>query len=385
MSPFSFSVTHRDGRARRGVLTTAHGAVETPVFMPVGTQGAVKALTPRDLTDVGAGIVLGNTYHLHLRPGDELIRRRGGLHRFMGWDGPILTDSGGYQVFSLAHRRKLTEDGVEFQSHLDGRRHRLTPELAVDIQLNLGSDIAMVLDECPGLPAPRAEIEASMQRTVRWARRARDRYLFRRGRIDEAGLPTPAQAQFGIVQGGSDAGLRAESAEATTHLGFDGYAIGGLSVGESPAVMYAVIDSTAPLLPEAQPRYLMGVGTPLDLVEGIARGIDMFDCVMPTRDARNGRLFTRQGPINIKNARYAEDDGPVDPACGCYTCRRFSRAYLRHLFQAREMTGGTLNTLHNLYFYLDTMGRVREAISFGAFEKFRQDFHRTFSSHPLTA
>jgi queuine tRNA-ribosyltransferase len=382
---FSFTLTHRDGQARRGVLTTAHGAVETPAFMPVGTQGAVKALTPRDLTDIGAGIILGNTYHLHLRPGDELIRRRGGLHRFVGWDGPILTDSGGYQVFSLAVRRKLTEDGVEFQSHLDGSRRLLTPELVVDIQLNLGSDIAMVLDECPALPAPLDALEASMHLTARWARRCRDRFMA--GRDERgAGEGRPVtQAQFGIVQGGSDAGLRAQSVELTRQIGFDGYAIGGLSVGEPADVMYSTIEHTAPLLPEAQPRYVMGVGTPLDLVESVARGVDMFDCVMPTRDARNGRLFTRQGPINIKNARYAEDDGPVDPACGCYTCRRFSRAYLRHLFVAKEMTGGTLNTLHNLYFYLDTMGRVREAIVFGTFEKFRQEFHRIFASRPLTA
>jgi queuine tRNA-ribosyltransferase len=380
-------ITHRDGLARRGVVSTAHGVVETPVFMPVGTQGTVKALTPRDLTDVGATIMLANTYHLHLRPGDELIHRRGGLHRFSGWGGPILTDSGGYQVFSLAGRRKLTEEGVEFQSHLDGSRRLLTPESVVDIQLNLGSDVAMVLDECPALPASRDVLEASVERTAAWARRCRDRFLARRETAIGSGASGPAalQAQFGIVQGGSDEGLRARSVELTRRIGFEGYAIGGLSVGEPTDVMYTVIGHTAPLLPEAQPRYLMGVGTPLDLVESVARGVDMFDCVMPTRDARNGRLFTRQGPLNIKNACYAEDDGPVDPACGCYTCGRFSRAYLRHLFMAKEMTGPTLNTLHNLYFYLDTMKRVRDAITFGTFEEFRQDFHRTFSSRPLTA
>jgi queuine tRNA-ribosyltransferase len=374
-------VTHRDGAARRGVLTTAHGVVETPVFMPVGTQGVVKAMTPRDLEEAGASIILGNTYHLHLRPGDDLIRRRGGLHRFIGWNRPILTDSGGYQVFSLAHRRRLSEAGVEFQSHLDGSRHLLTPESAADIQLNLGSDIAMVLDECPALPAERDVLERSIALTAGWARRARAHFLEARPRSEHG----QGQLQFGIVQGGTDPALREASARLTIEVGFDGYAIGGLSVGEPNDIMYKVIAHTTPFLPDGQPRYLMGVGTPIDLIEAVASGIDMFDCVMPTRNARNGRLFTGQGPINIKNARYAEDDGPVDPACRCYTCRTFSRAYLRHLFVAGEMTAGTLNTLHNLSFYLDTMRRVREAIAFGTFEKFRQDFHRTFVSRPLTA
>jgi len=376
-----FTVTHRDGAARRGVLTTAHGLVETPVFMPVGTQGVVKATTPRDLVEVGASIILGNTYHLHLRPGDELIRRRGGLHRFIGWDRPILTDSGGYQVFSLADRRTLSDEGVEFQSHLDGSRHLLTPESAADIQLNLGSDIAMVLDECPALPAPREDLDRSVALTARWARRAREHFLKQRP-LSEHGA---GQLQFGIVQGGTDQELRETSARLTLEVGFDGYAIGGLSVGEPGDIMYKVIAQTAPALPVGQPRYLMGVGTPIDLIEAVASGVDMFDCVMPTRNARNGRLFTSQGPINIKNARHAEDDGPVDPACRCYTCRTFSRAYLRHLFMAGEMTAGALNTLHNLSFYLDTMGRVREAIVFGTFQKFRQEFHRTFASRPVIA
>lgn len=383
---FTFTVTHTDGAARRGTLTTAHGTIETPVFMPVGTQGVVKAITARDLKDLGASIILGNTYHLHLRPGDELIARRGGLHAFAGWDRPILTDSGGYQVFSLAHRRKLAEAGVEFQSHLDGSRRLLTPESVVDIQLNLGSDIAMVLDECPALPAPRGLLEESVRLTARWARRGRDHFLARRAHAQagqQNGASALTQAQFGIVQGGTEPDLRALSAELTREIGFEGYAIGGLSVGETNDTMYKVIEGTAPLLPAGQPRYLMGVGTPIDLVEAVARGIDMFDCVMPTRNARNGRLFTRQGTLNIKNARHAEDDGPVDEACGCYTCRHFSRAYLRHLFLAGEMTGGTLNTVHNLFFYLDTMGRVREAIAFGTFEKFRQEFLRTFLSRPL--
>jgi queuine tRNA-ribosyltransferase len=377
----AFTLTHQDGAARRGQLVTAHGTIETPVFMPVGTQGSVKAMTPRDLVEVGASIVLGNTYHLHLRPGDELIHRRGGLHRFIGWDRPILTDSGGYQVFSLADRRVLTEAGVEFQSHLDGSRHLLSPESAVDIQLNLGSDIAMVLDECPALPAERDAMNRSVDLTARWARRCRQRFLVCRSGSDTG----RGQLQFGIVQGGVDAELRAKSAALTVEVGFEGYAIGGLSVGEPNDTMYKVIEQTTPLLPAGQPRYLMGVGTPTDLIEAVARGVDMFDCVMPTRNARNGRLFTSQGAINIKNATHAEDDGPVDPACGCYTCRTFSRAYLRHLFMAGEMTSGVLNTLHNLFFYLDTMRRVREAITFGTFEKFRQEFHRTFSSRPLIA
>jgi queuine tRNA-ribosyltransferase len=376
-----FTLTHQDGAARRGRLVTAHGTIETPVFMPVGTQGAVKAMTPRDLNDVGASIILGNTYHLHLRPGDELIQRRGGLHRFIGWDRPILTDSGGYQVFSLADRRVLTEAGVAFQSHLDGSHRLLTPESAVDIQLNLGSDIAMVLDECPALPAERDAMDRSVDLTARWAHRCREHFLRRRSGSDTG----RDQLQFGIVQGGVDPELRAKSARLTVEVGFEGYAIGGLSVGEPNDDMYKVIAHTAPLLPAGQPRYLMGVGTPIDLVEAVARGVDMFDCVMPTRNARNGRLFTSQGAINIKNACHTEDDGPVDPACGCYTCRTFSRAYLRHLFMAGEMTAGVLNTVHNLFFYLDTMRRVREAIVFGTFEKFRQDFHRTFSSRPLIA
>jgi queuine tRNA-ribosyltransferase len=346
--------------------------------MPVGTQGAVKALTPRDLEDIGASIILGNTYHLMLRPGDELIARRGGLHKFIAWKKPILTDSGGYQVFSLAERRKINENGVQFRSHLDGSAHLLTPERAVEIQANLGSDIAMVLDECPALPSTPEIIDKSLQLTARWAARCRERFSTMRKES-----PGPLQMQFGIVQGGTFAELRAKSAELTVSIGFEGYAIGGLSVGEPNQVMYEVVEKTTPHLPANQPRYLMGVGTPIDLVECVARGVDMFDCVMPTRNARNGQLFTSQGPINIKNAQYAEDDGPVDPACGCYTCRTFSRAYLSHLYRAGEMTAATLNTLHNLSFYLDTMSRIREAISFGRFEDFRHSFHQTFTRRAL--
>jgi queuine tRNA-ribosyltransferase len=375
-----FTLTHTDGAARRGLLSTPHGTVETPAFMPVGTQGAVKAMTARQLEEVGAGMILGNTYHLYLRPGDGLIARRGGLHRFTGWTGPMLTDSGGYQVFSLAHRRKIEEQGVHFRSHIDGSAHLLTPEKAVEIQANLGADIAMVLDECPALPSTAGVIDTSLELTARWAARCRARF---REIYDAGGVPNPGQAQFGIVQGGVSPDLRRKSAELTVAIGFEGYAIGGLSVGEPNQAMYDVVEHTAPLLPVDQPRYLMGVGTPVDLVESVARGVDMFDCVLPTRNARNGQLLTSEGPLNVKNAQYAEDDRPVDPACGCYTCRHFSRAYLRHLFMAGEMTGGTLNTLHNLSFYLDTMRRIREAIAFGRFEEFRQGFHRTFTRRAL--
>jgi queuine tRNA-ribosyltransferase len=374
-----FSLTHTDGAARRGVLQTAHGTIETPAFMPVGTQGAVKALTPQHLEEIGASVILGNTYHLMLRPGDELIARRGGLHKFIGWKKPILTDSGGYQVFSLAERRKIDENGVEFRSHLDGSPHLLTPERAVEIQANLGSDIAMVLDECPALPSTEEVIDKSLELTARWAQRCRERFFSLR----KNGPDPVSQLQFGIVQGGTFLELRAKSSELIVSIGFDGYAIGGLSVGEPNETMYQVVEATTPRLPADQPRYLMGVGTPIDLVESVARGIDMFDCVLPTRNARNGQLFTSEGTLNIKNAQFSEDDGPADPACNCYTCRNFSRAYLSHLFRAGEMTGGTLNTLHNLSFYLDTMRRIREAIAFGRFEDFRQSFHQTFARRAL--
>jgi queuine tRNA-ribosyltransferase len=342
-------------------------------------------MTPRDLEALGATIVLGNTYHLFLRPGDELIARRGGLHRFMSWPRPLLTDSGGYQVFSLADRRAIGEDGVVFKSHLDGTTHALTPERAVDVQSRLGSDIAMVLDECPALPAGEDVLAQSIALTARWAQRCRDR--MRQLRDDPpagVAVTNPSQSQFGIVQGGTSSVLRARSVELTRAIGFEGYAIGGLSVGETPDAMYQTVEFTAPLLPDAQPRYLMGVGTPLDLVECVQRGIDMFDCVLPTRNARNGHLFTSEGVVRIKNAQYAEDDRPLDAACTCYTCRTFSRAYLRHLFIAGEIVGSTLNTLHNLYFYLDTMRRIRDAISFGTFEKFRQTLRQSFSRRSLT-
>jgi len=372
---FGFQVTHTEGRARAGVLSTAHGDVETPAFMPVGTQGAVKGVTHRDLESLGAGILLSNTYHLYLRPGDDLIARRGGLHRFIGWTRPILTDSGGYQVFSLSARRTVTEEGACFRSHLDGSEHLLTPEKAADIQSQLGSDISMVLDECLALPADAPAVRASMERTLRWACRARDRFLALRDGLVPGVLSTnPGQAQFGIVQGGVYPDLREESAKQTVEVGFEAYAIGGLSVGEPPDVMYDIVSHTTPFLPEDRPRYLMGVGTPEDIVEAVSRGVDMFDCVLPTRNARNGQLFTSRGRINIKNACYAEDDGPIDPACECYTCRTFSRAYLRHLYLANEINSATLNTLHNLHFYLDTLRRIRESLRFGRFETFKVAF-----------
>jgi queuine tRNA-ribosyltransferase len=377
---FDFRVTHTDGAARRGLMTTAHGEVETPAFMPVGTQGAVKGITHRDLESVGARLLLSNTYHLYLRPGDDLIARRGGLHRFIGWPMPILTDSGGFQVFSLAGRRTITEEGARFRSHLDGSPHLLSPERAADIQAQLGSDIAMVLDECLAQPAEPAAARESMLRTVRWARRARERMMaLREGGIGGVRVTNPGQAQFGIVQGGVSLELREESAKETVAIGFEAYALGGLSVGEPPQVTYDIVAGTVPWLPSNQPRYLMGVGTPEDLVESVARGVDLFDCVLPTRNGRNGQLFTSEGRINIKNAQYAEDERPPDPACGCYTCRRFSRAYLRHLFVAGEIGAATLNTLHNLNFYLDTMRAIREAIAFGRFESFRRAFQHSLS------
>jgi queuine tRNA-ribosyltransferase len=390
---FGFHVTARDGRARRGEMATPHGVVQTPAFMPVGTQGAVKAVLPRDLVEEGAEIILSNTYHLYLRPGDQRIARHGGLHRFIGWNRPILTDSGGYQVFSLGGRRTVDERGIRFQSHLDGRRHLLTPEKATDIQANLGSDIAMVLDECLGYPATRDEVAASMERTLRWEARCRRRFLDLRdggtvpeveGQEPRAVMVTNAgQAQFGIVQGGTHRDIRVASAQATVELGFEAYAIGGLSVGEPPDLMYETVGETTPFLPEDRPRYLMGAGTPVDLVDAVALGVDLFDCVMPTRNARNGQLFTSEGRLNVKNAQYADDPGPPDPRCECYTCRHFSRAYLRHLFVAGEITAATLNTLHNLRFYLDTMCRIREAISFSSLDQLRQDYRRVFSRRPV--
>jgi queuine tRNA-ribosyltransferase len=383
-APSRFTITARSGGARRGRLRLPHGDVETPVFMPVGTQAAVKGVTLAQVAALDPAIILANTYHLHLRPGDALIARAGGLHAFMGWSRAVLTDSGGFQVFSLAGRRTVSEDGVHFQSHLDGSPCVLSPESAVDIQARLGSDVAMMFDECPSGTASRADAEAAMRRTLRWARRGRDRFLTLQGGADPGvPRPNPGQLQFGIVQGGIHRDLREESVDGTVGVGFEAYAIGGLSVGEPPEVMYDIAGHTASRLPQALPRYLMGVGKPEDLIHCVARGIDMFDCVLPTRNARNGQLLTRRGPLAIKNARYAEDKRPIDPDCGCPTCRTHSRAYLRHLFMAGEMAASALNTVHNLHFYLDTMREIGKAIEFGRFDTFAREFLETYATrHP---
>jgi len=342
-------------------MTTSHGVVETPAFMPVGTQGAVKAMTTAELRLCGAEIVLANTYHLHLRPGHELIRELGGLHRFMNWSGPILTDSGGFQVFSMKGLRRLDEDGVTFRSHIDGSLERLTPESSMEIQAALGSDVAMVLDECPPLPASWDAVEAAAARTTRWARRSREAY---RG----TGVP------FAIVQGGTDETLRERSAKELVDLDFPGYAIGGVSVGEPPESIARVARFTAALLPGGRPRYLMGVGRPEDLVEAVAAGVDLFDCVMPTRNARNGTLFTSEGKVNIKREEYRSDPRPLDPACGCETCVQYSRAYLRHLFVSNEILASRLNTIHNLAYYLGLMKSMRDAVADGSFAAFRESY-----------
>jgi queuine tRNA-ribosyltransferase len=351
----------RDGAARRGRLRTRHGEVETPAFMPVGTCGAVKAVTPAELRACGAQILLGNTYHLYLRPGHRVVEQLGGLHAFMNWPGPILTDSGGFQVFSLSALNRVDEDGVQFRSHLDGSPHRLTPELSMEIQAALGSDVAMALDVCPALPASREALQEAVERTTRWAGRCREAW---RG----------DGALFGIVQGGPWAELRERSARELLELDFEGYAIGGVSVGESPESMRSTVQTTAALLPEDRPRYLMGVGRPSDLVEAVFAGVDLFDCVMPTRNARNGTLFTSRGRVNIKQARYRADAGPLDPDCGCDACRGYGRAYLRHLFLCGEILASRLNTVHNLTYYLGLMRRMREAIANGTMARFREQF-----------
>lgn len=348
--------------ARRGRLRTPHGTVETPAFMPCGTGGAVKALTPHELETEGVQMALCNTYHLYLRPGHRLIEELGGLHRFMAWSGSILTDSGGFQVYSLAPLRQISEEGVSFRSHLDGSLHFLSPELAIEVQKSLGADIIMPLDECAPYPATTDYLQRSLGLTLKWAERSRVAH------------PNGQPALFGILQGGTDKALRDRAATALQKIGFDGYALGGLAVGEPKALMYETVAHTTPLLPVDRPRYLMGVGTPEDLVESVMRGVDMFDCVMPTRHGRTGSLFTSQGRINIKGATHASDERPLDPACDCYTCRHFSRAYLRHLFMAGEILGLRLNTLHNLHFYLTLMQQIRQAIEDGSLTAFRTRF-----------
>ena len=339
-----------DGHARHGTVTTPHGAFDTPMFMPVGTQATVKGLTPDQVRDCGAKIILGNTYHLTLRPGDELIAELGGLHAFMRWPGPILTDSGGYQVFSLASQRKITDAGAKFRSHIDGKLLELTPEKAIDIQQNLGSDIAMVLDECPPGDADEPTLQRAVRRSLLWAERCKAHHT------------RPGQALFAIVQGGTNIAVRAQCAEALVPMDFPGYALGGFSVGEAPALMHAALPECAAMLPATKPRYLMGVGRPEDLLIAVAAGIDMFDCVMPTRSGRNAQAFTWDGPVRLRNARHRRDPAPLMPGCACYCCVNFSRAYLHHLFAADEMLGPTLLSLHNLTFYLDLMAHARAAI-----------------------
>ncbi len=357
---FMFEVVHRcsDSRARTGRLKTPHGTVETPVFMPVGTLGSVKAAGPDDLEKIGAGIILANTYHLYLRPGHEIIRDTGGLHRFMGWRRPILTDSGGFQIHSLATLRTISEEGVVFRSHIDGSEHLIGPEKAMEIQEALGSDIVMAFDECTPYPAEYDYVKESIGLTTRWARRCR-----------EHGTGA-GQALFGIVQGGMFRDLRIAGAAALVELGFDGYALGGLSVGEDKKTRERVIEETVPALPEDRPVYLMGVGTPGDIIEAVRRGVDMFDCVMPTRNARNGTLFTAKGRISIRNAQYMKDERPLEEGCGCYTCSLFSRAYLRHLFLSKEILAYRLNTIHNLYYYAHLMRDIRSAIENDVLEEF---------------
>jgi queuine tRNA-ribosyltransferase len=354
----NFTVTHTDGAARRGVLELPHGAVETPVFMPVGTYGTVKAMSPAELEDIGAQIVLGNTFHLWLRPGLQVVEAHRGLHRFMGWNRPILTDSGGYQVFSLVALRKITEEGVRFASPINGDRLMLTPEESMRIQRALDSDIAMVFDECTPHPATERAAAHSMRLSLRWAERSKREW-------ERSAASASANALFGIVQGGLYEGLRDESLAGLAAIGFEGYAIGGLSVGEPKEDMLRILAHTAPRLPPERPRYLMGVGTPEDLVAGVASGVDMFDCVLPTRNARNGWLFTRWGDLKIRNARHRDDTRPIDATCACYACRHFSRAYLHHLDRAKEILGARLATLHNLHYYLTLMRELREAIAAG--------------------
>ncbi len=360
-SPFSFTVEATDGAARVGLFCTPHGPIHTPCFAPVGTQATVKTVTPHELEALGAELILANTYHLYLRPGAERIARLGGLHRFMGWDHPLLTDSGGFQIFSLAHLRQVDDDGVTFRSHIDGSEHRFTPERAIEVQELLGADIIMCLDECPD-PKDRAYNEEALRRTHAWAERCK------------AAQRRTDQALFGIVQGGIFSDLRAESARFLRSLDFPGYGIGGLSVGETKAEMYATLDALMPLMPADRPRYLMGVGTPEDILEAVARGVDLFDCVLPTRVARNGGLLTREGRLNLRNARFAEDPAPVEPGCSCYTCQHFSRAYLRHLFKAGEVLALRLATIHNLHFMLRLMEEVRAHIRAGTLLQFKAAF-----------
>jgi queuine tRNA-ribosyltransferase len=369
MKPVFHKLLSEDGLARRGELHTQHGVIQTPAFMPVGTAATVKSLAPPDLKEMGAGIILGNAYHLFIRPGHKLIEELGGLHKFMGWDGAILTDSGGFQVMSLSALRKVTPEGVEFASHLDGSKQFISPEVSMEIQRSLGSDIVMAFDECVKHPATFEEVRTSLKLTTDWERRSRAVKL------------KEHQGLFGILQGGMYPELRAEHFQQLKDIDFEGWAIGGLSVGEPPALMYEILDSTVPLLPKDKVRYLMGVGTPEDLIEAVGRGVDIFDCVMPTRNARNGTLFTSEGKMHIKNAKYARDGAPLDAKCDCYTCRTFSRAYLRHLYVSGEILASRLNTIHNLHFYLNHMKGMREAIAARKFADFRAAFYASYAKN----
>ena len=372
---FSFSIHATDGKARTGAIRMLRGEIRTPAFMPVGTAATVKAMKPESVRATGADIILGNTYHLMLRPGAERVARLGGLHQFMNWPRPILTDSGGYQVMSLSELRKLTEEGVEFRSHLDGSKHMLTPERSMEIQRLLGSDIVMAFDECPRADQPRDVIARSMEMSMRWAKRSRDGF-------DSGGEHAGRAALFGIQQGALDEDLRKVSAEKLIEIGFDGYAVGGLAVGEGQEAMFATLDFAPGQLPQDKPRYLMGVGKPDDLVGAVERGIDMFDCVLPTRSGRNGQAFTWNGPLNLRNARHAEDSGPLDERCTCATCGSYSRAYLHHLHKSGEILGAMLVTEHNLGFYQQLMAAMRDAIGEGRFAAFASDFRRDYLSAP---
>ncbi len=370
---FTFELNATDGAARTGVIHTPRGDIRTPAFMPVGTAATVKGMLPESVRATGADIILGNTYHLMLRPGAERIARLGGLHAFMAWDGPILTDSGGFQVMSLAKLRKITEDGVRFQSHIDGANEFLSPERAMEIQRQLGSDIQMVLDECPAFPATETQIERSLALSMRWAERSKAAFG-----------EQPGRACFGIVQGGVFPHLRQRSAEALIEIGFDGYAVGGLAVGEGQSAMFEVLDAAVPLLPADRPRYLMGVGKPDDIVGAVSRGIDMFDCVLPTRSGRNGQAFTRAGTLNLRNARHAEDTAPLDAECRCPACRKFSRAYLHHVVKANEIIASMLLTWHNLTYYQDLMSGLRAAISAGTLASYAADCARSWAAEVET-
>ena len=372
MAPrFAFTVTATSGRARTGTIAMQRGDIRTPAFMPVGTAATVKAMKPQDVRATGADIILGNTYHLMLRPGAERVARLGGLHKFMNWDRPILTDSGGYQVMSLSDLRKITENGVTFASHLDGSRHLLTPERSMEIQRLLGSDIVMCFDECPKIDQPRDVIARSMEMSMRWAKRSRNGF-------DSGGEHAESSALFGIQQGALDEGLRKASADALTDIGFDGYAIGGLAVGEGQEAMFSTLEFAPGQLPADRPRYLMGVGKPDDLVGAVERGVDMFDCVLPSRSGRNGQAFTWNGPLNLRNARHAEDNDPLDERCKCPTCATYSRAYLHHLVRSGEILGSMLMTEHNISFYQQLMQGMRDAISAGTFAQFAADFRRSY-------